>query len=167
MILFTVVVCGSMRLMIIAAASLAVVSCASLSLEDLEFNAWKLKFGEADEAMLYICRHVHFLCDISPKVSNISMYNILFYACGCILRTRYVCLVKTVMMFLHNSTTEKSYNSFAEEAQRKLTWLSTRLRVLAHNILADQGVKTYRMGMNQFSDMVANTYHEQRRITID
>ncbi|XP_012692203.2 procathepsin L-like [Clupea harengus] len=86
-----------MRLLIIAAASLAVVSCASLSLEDLEFHAWKLKFG-------------------------------------------------------------KSYRSPKEEAQRKLTWLSTRPRVLAHNILADQGIKTYRMGMNQFSDMDNEEY---------
>ncbi|KAL2098490.1 hypothetical protein ACEWY4_004970 [Coilia grayii] len=81
-----------MKLLILAAASLAVVSCASLSLEDLEFHAWKLKFG-------------------------------------------------------------KSYSSFQEEAYRKNIWLSTRRRVLAHNILADQGISTYRMGMNHFSDM--------------
>ncbi|XP_031436423.1 procathepsin L-like [Clupea harengus] len=85
-----------MRLLIIAAASLAVVSCASLSLEDLEFHAWKLKF-------------------------------------------------------------EKSYSSLEEEAHRKNIWISTRLRVLDHNILADQGIKTYRMGMNQFSDMVGGS----------
>ncbi|XP_048083256.1 procathepsin L-like [Alosa alosa] len=88
-----------MKLLIIAAASLAVVSCASLSLEDLEFQAWKLKF-------------------------------------------------------------EKSYNSFEEEVQRKLVWLSTRRRVLAHNILADQGIKTYHMGMNQFSDMNNQEYNQ-------
>ncbi|KAL2099337.1 hypothetical protein ACEWY4_005817 [Coilia grayii] len=82
---------------IVAAASLAVVSCASLSLEDLEFHAWKLKFG-------------------------------------------------------------KVYSSPEEEAWRKDIWLSTRRRVLAHNILADQGIKTYRMGMNQFSDMDRKEY---------
>ncbi|KAL2098489.1 hypothetical protein ACEWY4_004969 [Coilia grayii] len=81
-----------MKLLILAAASLAVVSCASLSLEDLEFHAWKLKFG-------------------------------------------------------------KAYRTLEEEAWRKDIWLSTRRRVLAHNILADQGIKTYRMGMNHFSDM--------------
>lgn len=30
----------------VAAAVLAVASCASISLEDLEFHAWKLKFGK-------------------------------------------------------------------------------------------------------------------------
>lgn len=35
-----------MKLLLVAAAVLAVASCASISLEDLEFHAWKLKFGE-------------------------------------------------------------------------------------------------------------------------
>ncbi len=35
-----------MKLLFAAAALLAVASCASVSLEDLEFHAWKLKFGE-------------------------------------------------------------------------------------------------------------------------
>lgn len=35
-----------MKLLLVVAAALAVASCASLSLEDLEFHAWKLKFGE-------------------------------------------------------------------------------------------------------------------------
>ncbi|KAL2099335.1 hypothetical protein ACEWY4_005815 [Coilia grayii] len=86
-----------MKWVIVAAASLAVVSCASLSLEDLEFHAWKLKFG-------------------------------------------------------------KVYSTPEEEAWRKDIWLSTRHRVLAHNILADQGIKTYHMGMNQFSDMDEEEY---------
>ncbi|XP_063039883.1 procathepsin L-like [Engraulis encrasicolus] len=81
-----------MKLYIIAAACLAVVSCASISLEDLEFHAWKLKFG-------------------------------------------------------------KKYHTVEEEAHRKDIWLSSRRRVLAHNILADQGISTYRRGMNHLSDM--------------
>ncbi|XP_062378388.1 procathepsin L-like [Sardina pilchardus] len=86
-----------MKLLIMAAASLAVVSCASLSLEDLEFHAWKLKFG-------------------------------------------------------------KVYRTPEEEARRKDIWLSTRRRVLTHNILADQGIKTYRTGINHFSDMDDEEY---------
>lgn len=35
-----------MKLLLVVAAVLAVASCASYSLEDLEFHAWKLKFGE-------------------------------------------------------------------------------------------------------------------------
>ncbi|XP_062378391.1 procathepsin L-like [Sardina pilchardus] len=88
-----------MKLLIIAAASLAVVSCASLSLEDLEFHAWKLKF-------------------------------------------------------------DKSYSSAQEEAHRKDIWLSQRRQVLTHNILADQGTKTYRMGINQFSDLNSEEFHQ-------
>ncbi|XP_041964427.1 cathepsin L.1 [Alosa sapidissima] len=88
-----------MKLLIIAAASLAVVSCASLSLEDLEFHAWKLKFG-------------------------------------------------------------RSYGSPAEEAQRRSTWMENRKLVLVHNILADQGIKSYRMGMNHFADMSNQEYRD-------
>ncbi|XP_063039879.1 procathepsin L-like isoform X3 [Engraulis encrasicolus] len=88
---------SSMKLYIIAAACLAVVSCASISLEDLEFHAWKLKFG-------------------------------------------------------------KVYQIVEEEAYRKDIWLSSRRRVLAHNILADQGIHTYRRGMNHLSDMTAEEY---------
>lgn len=41
-----------MKLLLVAAAAaalLAVARCASLSLEDMEFHAWKLKFGESHE----------------------------------------------------------------------------------------------------------------------
>lgn len=42
-------------MLLIAAAALAVASCATISLEDLEFHAWKLKFGEkADSLMRFI-----------------------------------------------------------------------------------------------------------------
>lgn len=39
-----------MKLLLVAAAAaalLAVARCASVSLEDMEFQAWKLKFGES------------------------------------------------------------------------------------------------------------------------
>ncbi|KAL2098491.1 hypothetical protein ACEWY4_004971 [Coilia grayii] len=88
-----------MKLLILAAASLAVVSCASLSLEDLEFHAWKLKFG-------------------------------------------------------------RSYGSPVEEAQRKLKWMENRKLVLVHNMLADQGIKSYRLGMNYFADMDNQEYRD-------
>ncbi|XP_053181103.1 procathepsin L-like [Scomber japonicus] len=86
-----------MKLMLVAAAILAVASCASLSLEDLEFHAWKLKFA-------------------------------------------------------------KSYNSPSEEAHRKLIWLNNRKVVLVHNILADEGIKSYRLGMTFFADMENEEY---------
>ena len=35
-----------MKLLVVVAAVLVVVSAASLSLEDLEFHAWKLKYGK-------------------------------------------------------------------------------------------------------------------------
>lgn len=39
-----------MKLLLVAAAALlAVASCASLSLEEMEFHAWKLKFGESHQ----------------------------------------------------------------------------------------------------------------------
>ena len=68
-----VLVCGSMRLLIIAAASLAVVSCASLSLEDLEFHAWKLKFGEEAQknVIIYSCNQYVIEVFILQKISAI------------------------------------------------------------------------------------------------
>ncbi|XP_041964476.1 protein CTLA-2-beta-like isoform X2 [Alosa sapidissima] len=47
----------------------------------------------------------------------------------------------------------KVYSTPEEEARRKVLWLASREEVLAHNKLADQGVHTWWMGMNQFSDM--------------
>ncbi|KAI7804885.1 cathepsin L.1 [Triplophysa rosa] len=86
-----------MRLLVVIAAVLVAASAASLSLEDMEFHAWKLKFG-------------------------------------------------------------KSYRSVEEESQRKLTWLSNRKLVLVHNMLADQGIKSYRLGMTYFADMDNEEY---------
>uniref|UniRef100_A0A8C5HSM1 Cathepsin propeptide inhibitor domain-containing protein n=1 Tax=Gouania willdenowi TaxID=441366 RepID=A0A8C5HSM1_GOUWI len=70
-----------MKLLLVCAAVLAVASCVSISLEDLEFHAWKLK----------------------------------------------------------------SYRSPLEEAKRKEIWLTNRKLVLVHNILADQGIKSYHL----------------------
>ncbi|XP_049451615.1 cathepsin L.1 [Epinephelus fuscoguttatus] len=86
-----------MKLLLVVAAALAVASCATISLEDLEFHAWKLKFG-------------------------------------------------------------RSYNSPSEEAQRKEIWLNNRRLVLVHNIMADQGIKSYRLGMTYFADMENEEY---------
>ncbi|XP_024662008.1 cathepsin L-like peptidase isoform X4 [Maylandia zebra] len=86
-----------MKLLLVVSAVLAVSSCASISLEDLEFHAWKLKFG-------------------------------------------------------------KSYDSPSEESHRKQIWLTNRKLVLMHNILADQGFKSYRLGMTYFADMENEEY---------
>lgn len=48
----------------------------------------------------------------------------------------------------------RSYRTPSEEAQRMQIWLTNRKLVLVHNILADQGIKSYRLGMTQFADMV-------------
>ncbi|XP_028827474.1 cathepsin L1-like isoform X2 [Denticeps clupeoides] len=88
-----------MKLLVIAVACLAAVSCASISLEDLEFHAWKLKFG-------------------------------------------------------------KSYGSAEEEGHRKANWIANRRLVLVHNMLADQGIKSYRLGMTYFADMHNQEYRQ-------
>ncbi|XP_016385416.1 uncharacterized protein LOC107721767 [Sinocyclocheilus rhinocerous] len=88
-----------MRFLVVAAAFLAVASAASLSLEDMEFHAWKMKFG-------------------------------------------------------------KIYRSVEEESQRKQTWLSNRKLVLVHNMMADQGIKSYRLGMTYFADMSNEEYRQ-------
>ncbi|KAL6478430.1 hypothetical protein MHYP_G00142650 [Metynnis hypsauchen] len=88
-----------MKVLLTVAALVAVASTASMSLEDLEFHSWKLKFG-------------------------------------------------------------KSYDSEEEESQRKMTWLDNRKLVLEHNMLADQGLRSYRLGMNRFADMDNQEYQQ-------
>ncbi|KAL6478444.1 hypothetical protein MHYP_G00142790 [Metynnis hypsauchen] len=88
-----------MRVLLTIAALVAVARAASISLEDLEFHAWKLKF-------------------------------------------------------------DKIYHSVEEESQRKMTWLINRKQVLLHNMLADQGIKSYRLGMNRFADMDDQEYRQ-------
>uniref|UniRef100_A0A3B4GPD5 Cathepsin L.1 n=1 Tax=Pundamilia nyererei TaxID=303518 RepID=A0A3B4GPD5_9CICH len=80
-----------MKLLLVVAAVLAVSSCASISLEDLEFH---------------------------------------------------------------------SYDSELDEAHRKQVWLNNRKFVLMHNILADQGLKSYRLGMTHFADMDHEEYKQ-------
>lgn len=86
-----------MKLLLVVAAILAVASCASISLEDLEFHAWKLKYGI-------------------------------------------------------------TYHSHSEEALRRQIWLENRKTVLVHNMLADQGIKSYRLGMTYFADLQNEEY---------
>ncbi|KAL7873640.1 hypothetical protein AOLI_G00127110 [Acnodon oligacanthus] len=47
----------------------------------------------------------------------------------------------------------KSYGSVEEESRRKMIWLDNLKLVQEHNLLADQGLKSYRLGMNHFADM--------------
>ncbi|KAL3968820.1 proline-rich protein PRCC [Sarotherodon galilaeus] len=94
-----------MKLLLVVAAVLAVSSCASISLEDMEFHAWKLKFGE-----------------------TIDSSSLLF-------------------------NSQISYDSPSEETHRKQVWLNNRKLVLMHNALADQGLKSFRLGMTYFADM--------------
>ncbi|KAL7873637.1 hypothetical protein AOLI_G00127080 [Acnodon oligacanthus] len=70
-----------MRVLLTIAALVVVAGAASISLEDLEFHAWKLKF-------------------------------------------------------------DKIYHSVEEESQCKMIWLESRKKVLVHNMLADQGIKS-------------------------
>uniref|UniRef100_A0A3B4AD44 Uncharacterized protein n=1 Tax=Periophthalmus magnuspinnatus TaxID=409849 RepID=A0A3B4AD44_9GOBI len=86
-----------MKLLLGFAACLLVTSCARVSLEDLEFHAWKIKF-------------------------------------------------------------DKTYSSPSEEAHRRDVWLRNRELVLVHNMLADQGIKSYRLGMNYFADLENKEY---------
>ncbi|XP_036449120.1 cathepsin L1-like [Colossoma macropomum] len=57
----------------------------------------------------------------------------------------------------------KSYGSVEEESQRKMIWLNNLKLVLEHNMLADQGLKSYRLGMNHFADMDNQEYQQMFR----
>ncbi|KAG2460760.1 CATL2 protein, partial [Polypterus senegalus] len=56
----------------------------------------------------------------------------------------------------------QSYRSNEEEVHRKEIWLANRKYVLLHNMEADQGIKSYMLGMNFFADL---TNQEYRQIT--
>ncbi|XP_028827495.1 cathepsin L1-like isoform X2 [Denticeps clupeoides] len=58
----------------------------------------------------------------------------------------------------------RSYNSPEEEARRKLTWLDNYRSILVHNVQADQGLRTYRLGLNQFADMNKQEYRKTHRL---
>ena len=53
-----------MKLLLVAAAVLAVASCASISLEDLEFHDWKLKFGETQKTLIRLISFIEVCCQI-------------------------------------------------------------------------------------------------------
>ncbi|XP_072316931.1 protein CTLA-2-beta-like [Eucyclogobius newberryi] len=52
-------------------------------------------------------------------------------------------------------THDKVYSTPEEEAERRAIWEKTRKRVEAHNKEADQGLHSFWMGMNHFSDLVS------------
>ncbi|KAK2843706.1 hypothetical protein Q7C36_011921 [Tachysurus vachellii] len=86
-----------MRILLLFTTLVALASVDSVSLEDLEFNDWKLKFG-------------------------------------------------------------KIYKSAVEEIQRKMIWMENHKLVLKHNMQADQGIKSFRLGMTYFADMDNQEY---------
>lgn len=59
----------------------------------------------------------------------------------------FICLVFCFLL-------AKSYTSVEEENKHKENWLENLKLVQEHNRLADQGIKSYRLGMNYFADMV-------------
>ncbi|XP_060735086.1 procathepsin L-like isoform X2 [Tachysurus vachellii] len=88
-----------MKVLLVVSALVALATAARISLEDLEFHAWKLEFG-------------------------------------------------------------KIYKSAEEESQRKNTWIENRKLVLVHNMLADQGIMSYKLGMTYFADLNSQEYRQ-------
>ncbi|XP_006012548.1 cathepsin L.1 isoform X1 [Latimeria chalumnae] len=88
-----------MKVSVLAALLLVLTEADFLPLEDLEFQAWKLKFG-------------------------------------------------------------KSYRSPTEEVHRKEVWISNLKYVILHNVMADQGLKSYRLGMTYFADLENAEYRK-------
>lgn len=50
--------------------------------------------------------------------------------------------------------TGKSYTSAEEESRRKSIWLVNKKMIEEHNKRADNGLESYTMGLNFFSDLV-------------
>ena len=74
-----------MKLFLVAAA-LAVASCASISLEDLEFHAWKLKFGEIILSDLFFFYVVCCQIQYSSVYWENTAYEVYTYLeCTCVL----------------------------------------------------------------------------------
>lgn len=69
-----------MRLLLVAAAVLAVASCASISLEDLEFHAWKLKFGKKKYSLVvFYLNAIYYLVCVSSLLTFCFSKNFSFH----------------------------------------------------------------------------------------
>ncbi|XP_072258360.1 cathepsin 8-like [Pyxicephalus adspersus] len=55
----------------------------------------------------------------------------------------------------------KTYTSLEEEESRRKAWEDNWHMVQNHNAQADQGLSTFRMGMNHFADMTAETLNSR------
>ncbi|XP_007239312.3 procathepsin L [Astyanax mexicanus] len=61
----------------------------------------------------------------------------------------------------------KSYSSEEEESHRKMSWLTSRKLVLEHNKLADQGLESYTLEMNEFADMEDQEFQDMYTGSLD
>ncbi|XP_049320221.1 procathepsin L-like [Astyanax mexicanus] len=61
----------------------------------------------------------------------------------------------------------KSYGSEEEESQRKMSWLTSRKLVLEHNKLAEQGLESYTLEMNEFADMEDQEFQDMYTGSLD
>lgn len=59
---------------------------------------------------------------------------------------------------------DKKYESVHEESARKDIFIGNLKRIEMHNYLHDKGVKSYRLGVNEYADMVC--IHYSNRIWI-
>lgn len=55
----------------------------------------------------------------------------------------------------------KSYTGFTEDARRMNTYFENRKRINEHNKLYDSGKVTYRMSLNEYSDLSHDEFISQ------
>ena len=58
----------------------------------------------------------------------------------------------------YKTTHEKVYSNHEEDRQRMKTYLASRQRVSEHNKRYESGIVSYKIGLNQFSDMVSQRW---------
>ncbi|KAK2843697.1 hypothetical protein Q7C36_011912 [Tachysurus vachellii] len=61
--------------------------------------------------------------------------------------------IDTEESYPYEDIVSKIYKSAVEEIQRKMIWMENHKLVLKHNMQANQGIKSFRLGMTYFADM--------------
>ena len=71
--------------------------------------------------------------------------------------------ISTLIVLFKMFSIDRNYETVLEENYRKEVFRENLKRIEMHNYLADKGLKSYRLGINQFADWVRTVYLTKTR----